>query len=116
MASIILAKTLSRDCSRWPIETIDNFLCKSRIWVALMDSSEERPVDGPPKGRWECLCHKERQLFCKNRDKMAAIRPRPSDSATVSSEAFTPVAQFVQRHEVNAQLHGLGYGLLSIGK
>jgi hypothetical protein len=56
-------------------------------------TSEERAMDGPPKGLWESLSHEERQLFCKNRGKMAAIMPRPSDSVRVYSEALSSVAE-----------------------
>jgi hypothetical protein len=81
-----------------------------------MDSSEERPVDGPPKGRWESLCHEERQLFCKNRGKMSAITRCPSDSVRGYSEALTSAAQSVQRDEVNVRLRALVCDLLPRGK
>jgi hypothetical protein len=85
-----------------------------------MDSPEERPVHSPPKGppksRQESLCHEERQLFCKNRGKLAAIMWHPSDLVMVYSEALTYVAQFVQRDEVNVRLHAWVCGLLPIGR
>jgi hypothetical protein len=81
-----------------------------------MDLSEKCPVDGPPKGLWESLCHEEKQLFCKNRGKMAAIMRRPSDLVRVYSEGLTSVAQFVQRDEVNLRLCVLVCDFLPIGK
>jgi hypothetical protein len=81
-----------------------------------MDSSEERPVDGPPKDRWEFLCHEQRQLSYKNRGKMAAIMRHPSDSVRVNSEALSSMVQFVQRDEVNVRLRVLLCVLLSIRK
>jgi hypothetical protein len=81
-----------------------------------MDPSEECPVDDRSKGLGESLCDEERQLFCKNRGKMAAIMRRPSDSVMRYSEALTSVAQFVQRNEVNVWLRCLVYVLLPIGK
>jgi hypothetical protein len=68
------------------------------------------------EGRLESLSHEERELFCKNRGKMAAIIRRTSDSVRVYSEPLTYLIQFVQREEVNAWLPALICVLLPIGK